>query len=470
MHYFINPWFNMSTAKTRENPYQKAVSSPGSVEDDEQDVDNSWAAGGDRMEGVVESGSDLSDASSDEDPLIPAPGQFSGTGRPTDVRVLCWNLYMRPPPIKSFDGDWKEDRLKEIIEHVLPKYDLICFQELFRLGSSRHQRVIEAAAKVGLRHCMASPIPGWFSPMIVDGGCTILSRYPFVETDSIVFPRGVEADGTCAKGAVYARIALRPDYYVHVFCTHLQASYFDAAAKWEHYIDVRNAQAAALAQWILTKARYYPGFVTGGKGGDSELAPLAPFPIWLMGDFNVDAIRKGADKEAEPDNPHSPEYSALVRALMTPFYTVTDLKYDRLQFHTVTSVEVLGKNPISTPWPDEVGKNIDHFFYILPWPARTRGALALNAEDLEDTHRTAAPWDAWKPPSWLPIATHVKVIDWASSPALAAKNALHLSDHHAVETTLRLFPVDEGGVLQGLPSGSRLTPSGLGIIFAGDDE
>ena len=41
------------------------------------------------------------------------------------IRLLTYNLYMRPPPVKTNASDHKDDRLKEYVK-LLDHYDIIC--------------------------------------------------------------------------------------------------------------------------------------------------------------------------------------------------------------------------------------------------------------------------------------------------------------------------------------------------------
>jgi hypothetical protein len=51
--------------------------------------------------------------------------------------VLTYNLYLRPPLVNSNGNDYKNERLAEFIK-LIPKYDVICLQEVFALGNSRY--------------------------------------------------------------------------------------------------------------------------------------------------------------------------------------------------------------------------------------------------------------------------------------------------------------------------------------------
>lgn len=54
-----------------------------------------------------------------------------------NVKILSYNLYMRPPPVKTNDCDHKDARLEEFVRHHLDDYDIICNQEVFSTLNSR---------------------------------------------------------------------------------------------------------------------------------------------------------------------------------------------------------------------------------------------------------------------------------------------------------------------------------------------
>jgi len=54
----------------------------------------------------------------------------------TNIKLLTYNLYLRPPLVHSNEDDYKDERLAEFIK-LIPDFDIICLQEVFALGSSR---------------------------------------------------------------------------------------------------------------------------------------------------------------------------------------------------------------------------------------------------------------------------------------------------------------------------------------------
>lgn len=111
----------------------------------------------------------------------------------TSPRLLTFNLFMRPPGVKNNENDYKEQRLDYIIEHLLPSYDIITFQEAFAFANRRIDKLLTAAFDQGFFYHVDSPrhYP-W--DLAGDGGLLLLSRFPIKKADRIEFSRGVHAD------------------------------------------------------------------------------------------------------------------------------------------------------------------------------------------------------------------------------------------------------------------------------------
>ncbi|KAL4494531.1 hypothetical protein ABPG72_004433 [Tetrahymena utriculariae] len=141
-----------------------------------------------------------------------------------EVKILTYNLFMRPPFVKNNEDDYKNERCKLIIQNEIQKFDIICFQELFRLFSNRRHKMVYSAIKKGFLYHVSSPQPNFFKSYFVDAGLTILSKYPIVESCFRPFRYGILADGLCQKGVLYAKIRVN-ERHIHVLNTHTQASY-----------------------------------------------------------------------------------------------------------------------------------------------------------------------------------------------------------------------------------------------------
>lgn len=52
------------------------------------------------------------------------------------IKLLTYNLFLRPPPIKTNDDDFKNERLNDFLE-IMDQFDVICFQEMFQTATFR---------------------------------------------------------------------------------------------------------------------------------------------------------------------------------------------------------------------------------------------------------------------------------------------------------------------------------------------
>ena len=100
-----------------------------------------------------------------------------------EIKLLTYNIFMRPLGVKNNSDDFKSERLSQIIKTVLPAYDIICFQESFDCFTFRKQRLLSEAQKQGFEFFVSSSNPGLFTPQLVDGGLLVLSRFPIVDSE-----------------------------------------------------------------------------------------------------------------------------------------------------------------------------------------------------------------------------------------------------------------------------------------------
>ena len=94
------------------------------------------------------------------------------------LKLLTYNLFLRPPGIKTNFSDYKDDRLEDFLAEM-HEFDIICLQEVFGTLSSRKERLIKKAIKNGFYFVESSPDPSFFSHYLIDGGLVLLSRFSF---------------------------------------------------------------------------------------------------------------------------------------------------------------------------------------------------------------------------------------------------------------------------------------------------
>jgi endonuclease/exonuclease/phosphatase family metal-dependent hydrolase len=191
-----------------------------------------------------------------------------------NIKLLTYNIFLRPPPVKNNENDWKDERLEDFCKELY-NFDIICFQEIFGTMNSRKQSLIRAATKTGFFFYVDTSSPSFLSKYLVDGGLLILSRFPIVSYAYYPFQYGVISDSLAEKGVIYTKIMVR-DCYLHIFTTHLQASYVNCG---EFHFKVSQETRFSQIRQINT-------FMSGVLAQEYSKKDK----IILCGDFNVDAL------------------------------------------------------------------------------------------------------------------------------------------------------------------------------------
>ncbi|KAI8829827.1 kinase-like domain-containing protein [Chytriomyces cf. hyalinus JEL632] len=138
------------------------------------------------------------------------PGSTTVPQQHNQVRILSYNIFLRPPGIKGSTSDFKNARLNHFASNMLPSYDIVCLQEIYSSGSTRMSKLLACAKKHGFEYHIASPSKGILNTT-VDGGLLILSRYPIIDVKKLTYLRGIHGDKYTAKGAIYAKIRVSPN-------------------------------------------------------------------------------------------------------------------------------------------------------------------------------------------------------------------------------------------------------------------
>ncbi|EGR34302.1 hypothetical protein IMG5_017300 [Ichthyophthirius multifiliis] len=145
------------------------------------------------------------------------------------IKLLTYNVFLRPPLIKNNLDDYKNERTEQII-NSLQNFDIVCFQEVFGFLNQRKHKIIQGAKQQGFLYYSCSQSPSFFSSYLVEGGLLTISRYPIIQTEYKPFKYGVLSDNLSQKGVLYNKIQIG-NTYMHLFNTHLQASYIDGPEK-----------------------------------------------------------------------------------------------------------------------------------------------------------------------------------------------------------------------------------------------
>lgn len=139
------------------------------------------------------------------------------------LKILSYNVFLRPPPVKNNNSDYKDDRCEEFLKHI-HNYDILCLQEIFGFLNKRKNKIIKRCFKNGFHFNASSVSPSFFSTFLVDGGLLTLSKFPIVATEFTAYKYCILTDSLSHKGVLYTKILIK-DQILHLFNTHTQASY-----------------------------------------------------------------------------------------------------------------------------------------------------------------------------------------------------------------------------------------------------
>ena len=134
------------------------------------------------------------------------------------VNLLTYNIFLWPPPVRTNESDHKEDRLKSFADQM-ERFDIICCQEAFMPLSSWKSKLITYANMAGFFNVVNATPPGALSWCALDSGLVIMSRFPIVEKDEMLFWKYFDVDAFANKGALYAKIQIGTSH-LHLFNTH----------------------------------------------------------------------------------------------------------------------------------------------------------------------------------------------------------------------------------------------------------
>jgi len=218
------------------------------------------------------------------------------------LSILSYNLFCLPGVASAFSPSscpLSTERSTAFLKHI-PSYDVIALQEVW----DPRYKSLEKYARLNNMHVVGSSAPStmnYLSLRIFGGGLMIMSKYPIVDTQEIKFEKGSHSDKFVTKGVLYAKVKIDSSY-VHIFNTHLQASYgheFDFGPN--HYANTRKKQLKKMAEFV------------------QRVTSKDHFPILLAGDFNVNA------RIAPDDGADSPEYTEMLGLLHNESYKIIDI-------------------------------------------------------------------------------------------------------------------------------------------------
>ena len=193
-----------------------------------------------------------------------------------NIKILSYNIFLRPLFISHEHSDYKDDRCK-IFSELIHDYDIIILQEVHTCFNFRCNILIENSYKHGLVHYHLTNGSSMFSKHLSNNALLILSRFPIIKNDYISYNNYSGYDGIIEKGCNYCKIEIETNKYIQLFNTHLQAS-FGKNDTDSH--NIRLLQLKQIRKFIQEK---------------KEIDNISP--IICCGDFNINVFNKSEKTE-----------------------------------------------------------------------------------------------------------------------------------------------------------------------------
>lgn len=242
------------------------------------------------------------------------------------IRILSFNIFLRPPGIKNHDSDHKAMRLAYFCERVIHSYDIICLQEFFAYGTSRQAKFLAYAKNAGFEYSLTLNSKNLLNTSI-DSGLVIISRYPIVKSERLTFKRGIKTDRFYSKGALYAKILCSPNRELNVFNTHLQSGISNSNNT--DGVNLSDALVVTRCKQLMALKSFIDSCTEDSNG-----------PILLAADMNVNSRRtfkNGNDSE---------EYVLMKKILAGEWVAVIN-HHDTTTVSTASKSQSGGMNTVS---------------------------------------------------------------------------------------------------------------------------
>ena len=195
---------------------------------------------------------------------------------PTSLKVLQYNVFWRPELSHIGREEYLRERMEETVARIAEDgYDIIGIEEAWQLGSDLVDDFVQLMRAKGYKYIVSGEVPGVLTRICLDSGLLLISKFPIVKYDAMTYTTTHGIDRIYGKGALYGLVNIGRGRHIHVFLTHLQATYTLLATPADEA--VRKKQMAQLRKFIEKNA------VDGG-------------PSLAFGDFNVDALH-GNEKD-----------------------------------------------------------------------------------------------------------------------------------------------------------------------------
>ena len=188
---------------------------------------------------------------------------------------MQYNIFGRPYTV-SHDGQRERIKaipgaIKRMVISKVGAPDVISFCELD--NEDDRQGMLAQFRSIGYPHATEILAGSIVKGSLINGGVVIVSRWPIVKQDQMVYHGACTfADCLAAKGVVYVRIIKEGKKAFNIFATHMQAWPQDKSRGRSDPARIRKQQAKMMANFV--KLQQVP----------------AKEPVIFQGDFNTDMV------------------------------------------------------------------------------------------------------------------------------------------------------------------------------------
>ena len=179
-----------------------------------------------------------------------------------EIRLMTWNVYMLPKPIKNSHQKTRSHEIAKLLENS--DYDLVFLQEAF---SSYFRMTLKSQLREKYPYFIKMNRKFGFIPTFAPG-LVALSRFPMKTVGKLYFKNCDGPDCHATKGVQLVEVTLPSGNILHVANTHMQAGSSDAKA------EIRKLQLTQIRAFLAEKKK--PGV-----------------PQLLVGDFNINSMAGG---------------------------------------------------------------------------------------------------------------------------------------------------------------------------------
>jgi endonuclease/exonuclease/phosphatase family metal-dependent hydrolase len=177
-------------------------------------------------------------------------------------RVMAWNVYMLPKPLKFSRQNERTQLQIEALRRLAQENDVLVLTEAFQ---ARYLREVESALEEFYPYVSLHRRRGAIH-RVMRSGVMILSKYPSRVLGHVTYSQCAKADCFAAKGALLVELTLSEGKRVQLLGTHLQSG------SGERIESIRRSQLEQIK-----------GLLDTFKEAD--------VPQVLAGDFNIDSQR-----------------------------------------------------------------------------------------------------------------------------------------------------------------------------------